>query len=305
MKIDIHADDYALTPNTSKDIIKCLKAGKLDSISIVPNMSCYEECMDLLYKAIPELPYLPLMSVHVNLVEGIPMFKGEYNTPAYESVSWGKLYMYNWIVGKSNPIVESINEEVRAQIAKCQNSINKCIRIAKDNGIKCEQSGLRIDSHQHTHMIPLVWNACLKACKDLGLELEYVRNSHEPLYVFLKNNDLRPTYRFTNIVKNRILAIHSHKAGRLSKQLGFNKMYLWGLIMSGNMDIERVSKLFHNVQDYASKNGRTLEILFHPGLVMPLEINDELNAEAVISFYLNDGRKNEMETVMNYSFDRE
>lgn len=41
-KIDIHADDYALSPNTSEDILQCLRAGKLNSISVLTNMSCYD-----------------------------------------------------------------------------------------------------------------------------------------------------------------------------------------------------------------------------------------------------------------------
>ena len=48
-QIDIHADDYALTVHTSHDILSCLRAGKLDSISIVPNTACFRACMDLLY----------------------------------------------------------------------------------------------------------------------------------------------------------------------------------------------------------------------------------------------------------------
>ena len=68
--IDIHADDYALTVNTSKDMLECMKAGKLNSISIVPNTSVFEECMGLLYQEIPTLPFLPLMSVHLDFVEG-------------------------------------------------------------------------------------------------------------------------------------------------------------------------------------------------------------------------------------------
>ena len=66
-KPDIHADDYALTLNTSKDMLACMQAGRLDSISIVPNMSCFEECMELLYREIPKLPFLPLLSVHLDL----------------------------------------------------------------------------------------------------------------------------------------------------------------------------------------------------------------------------------------------
>ena len=70
VKTDIHADDYALTPNTSRDMLTCMKEGWLDSISVVPNMSCFEECMNMLYKEIPDLPFLPVMSVHLDFVEG-------------------------------------------------------------------------------------------------------------------------------------------------------------------------------------------------------------------------------------------
>ena len=69
MKIDIHADDYALTENTSKDMLACMKAGKLHSISIVPNTSCFEKCMEMLYNEIPDMPFLPLLSVHLDFVE--------------------------------------------------------------------------------------------------------------------------------------------------------------------------------------------------------------------------------------------
>ena len=43
-KIDIHADDYCLSPQTSEDILICIREGKLDSISVMTNMSCYESC---------------------------------------------------------------------------------------------------------------------------------------------------------------------------------------------------------------------------------------------------------------------
>ena len=41
-RLDIHADDYALSPNTSEDILQCLRAGKLNSISVLTNMACYK-----------------------------------------------------------------------------------------------------------------------------------------------------------------------------------------------------------------------------------------------------------------------
>ena len=43
INIDVHADDYGITMNTSKEMMEGINAGKLRSISIMPNMSCFEE----------------------------------------------------------------------------------------------------------------------------------------------------------------------------------------------------------------------------------------------------------------------
>ena len=49
--VDLHADDYAFTVNTSRQMLDLMRDGVLDSISIIPNMTCYEECIDLLKEA--------------------------------------------------------------------------------------------------------------------------------------------------------------------------------------------------------------------------------------------------------------
>ena len=308
MNIDIHADDYALTINTSRDMLKCMKAGKLDSISIVANTSCFAECMDMLYEAIPELPFLPKLSVHVDLVEGLKTFQGELPEAMVQktedgrillNMTWSKIYLWSWILSHKNPISIGIADEVKAQIDKCQAVIEKCIGIARENNIPCAQEGLRIDSHQHAHMIPIVWRGCVKAVENGNYKIEYIRNSHEPLKVFLDNKEFKKTYRPVNIVKNRILAMHSKKVDKYCDKNGLERMYLWGLIMSGRMDRERISGLLPAVKEVAQKDNRTLEILFHPGSTLPEELNGEVKDEAARDFYLSEGRQIEMDAVMN------
>ena len=46
-KIDVHADDFGESIHASRDILDCLMAGKLDSISVLSNMSCFEQCVAL------------------------------------------------------------------------------------------------------------------------------------------------------------------------------------------------------------------------------------------------------------------
>lgn len=301
---DIHADDYALTLNTSKDMIECMRAGKLDSISIVTNMSCFDACMELLYAEIPKLPFLPLMSVHLDFVEGRSL-AGRAKVPDLlkdgddlMSLGWSGLFFASYFPGKRRKIREQLTCEIKAQIAKGEKAAKRCMEIAEAAGVSCAQRGLRIDSHQHAHMIPVVWEALLTAIKDEGYAVEYIRNSKEVLGIFLTEMSLYKTYRPINFIKNRLLSLYSHKADRYCKANGLKPMYLWGLVMSGRMDRARVERLYQKMRAKAERDGRNLEILFHPGLMLADEVTDEVAKEAAEDFYCRQDRHVEKETVL-------
>lgn len=303
-KPDIHADDYALTRNTSEDMLECMRAGRLDSISVVPNMSCFEECMELFYGEIPKLPFLPLLSVHLDFVEGRSL-AGREQTPDLTKpggdlmgLGWGGLFAASYLPHKRNRIKAQLKCEIKAQLAKAQGAIDKCMKIAAESGVPCGQKGLRIDSHQHAHMIPVVWEAVLEAVREEGYALEYIRNSKEVLGVFLTDVSLYRTYRPVNFVKNRLLALYSHKADRFCQENGMRQMYLWGLVMSGRMDRERIEKLYGKMKRKAERDGRTLEILFHPGITLPEEVTPEIAKEAADDFYLREDRHVEKKAVL-------
>lgn len=304
VKIDIHADDYALTVNTSKDMLVCMQAGKLDSISIVPNMSCFEECMELLYEQIPKLPFVPLMSVHLDFVEGRSLAgKGEAPLLVKENtdlmgLSWGGLFQYSYLPWKRSQIKTQLKQEIKAQIRRVQEAVDQCVKLAKAHGIPCSQEGLRLDSHQHAHMIPVVWEAVLEAVQEEGWQLSYIRNSKEVLGVFLSERTLWKTYRPINFVKNRLLALYSHKVDRYYRMHGMEQMYLWGLVMSGRMDRVRIEKLYPKMIRKAEQDGRTLEILFHPGLTLSEEVTPEIAKEAVEDFYMRGDRHIEQKAVL-------
>lgn len=304
-KPDIHADDYALTLNTSKDMLACMREGKLDSISIVPNMSCFEACMALLYEEIPKLPFLPLMSVHLDFVEGRSL-AGKEAVPDLTKpdsdlmgLGWGGLFAASYLPGKRRKIKSQLVREIKAQMKRVQEAVEKCRSIAEKSGVSCAQKGLRIDSHQHAHMIPVVWEAVLETISEEGYQVEYIRNSKEVLGVFLTDASLYKTYRPINFVKNRLLHFYSYKVDRYCRACGMKPMYLWGLVMSGRMDKGRVARLYQKMREKAEKDGRTLEILFHPGLTLPEEVTPEIAKEAAADFYLRKDRHLEMSAVLH------
>lgn len=305
VKTDIHADDYALTLNTSRDMLTCMKKGQLDSISIVPNMSCFEECMELLYAEIPGLPFLPVMSVHLDFVEGhclagaenVPLLTADEGRSGLMGLSWGGVFALSYLPWKRGAAKEQLKKEIKAQIRTAWKAVQQAMAVASEHGIACGQKGLRIDSHQHAHMIPVVWEALTETLAEEKYPVEYIRNSKEMLGVFLAETSLWKTYRPINFVKNRLLSLYSHKVDRYGRMHGLEQMYLWGLVMSGHMDYDRIVVLYSGIAKKARRENRTLEILFHPGLTLPEEVTAEIGREAAEDFYLRPDRHVEMEAV--------
>lgn len=302
-KTDIHADDYALTVNTSMDMLTCMKKGQLDSISIVPNMSCFQECMEMLYQAIPTLPFLPRMSVHLDFVEGhslagakeVPLLVKDRGT--LMGLSWGGVFLLSYLPWKRRAAKEQLKKEIKAQIETVQTVIKRAVDIAGEHQVPCAQEGVRIDSHQHAHMIPIVWEALTEVIKEEQYDIEYIRNSKEMMGAFLTEFSLWRTYRPINFVKNRLLSFYSHRADHYAKAHNMEQMYLWGLIMSGHMDYDRIVRLYPKIAAKAQRDNRALEILFHPGLMLPAELSDEIGEDAAKDFYLRQDRQVEMDSV--------
>lgn len=289
--VDIHADDYAYSLNTSIDILECLKKGKLNSFSIICNTIGFEDSMELLYSAIPSLPFLPNISIHLNLPEG----KGITDLLP---TSWAKLFLASYSFNKK-AVKEKLKKELKWQIDTTQKAIGKCIEIAKANNIECKQKGIRIDSHIHTHPIPIVWGALLEVIEDEKYEIEFIRNPKEPIIPFLKRISLIPSYGLANIIKNRILMLYSKKIDNYCDLHKIDKMYMWGLMMSGHMDFDRVNALYDDMIKKANADNRNLELLFHPGMAKEDEYSEEMDKSYFVNANLSKNRHIEKHTVMS------
>lgn len=289
-RIDIHADDFGESVHASEDILECLKAGKLDSISVLSNMSCFEACVKRYREEQHAFPAEPKLSVHLNFMEGsclsdpgeIPELVDE---EGHFCISWGKLFLCSYLPGRRK-LKEQMKTEMKLQI-----------------GAVCEAfpeiKKLRIDSHQHTHMIPVAADALFEVLSENGWQVEYIRSAKEPLLPFLKQVSLYPTYRPVNFIKNLILNYCSwFLEGRL-RQRKLEPMYLWGLIMSGHMDEQRVARLMPSMKSKAERKGRTLEILFHPGQVQKTEITEEFSQKEAIAFHISEDRHVEKAAVLH------
>lgn len=69
--IDIHADDYALSENSNIDILDLCLKGFLNSVSVIPNLSCFENSVKRFFEIQNKLDRKILVSIHLNFIEGV------------------------------------------------------------------------------------------------------------------------------------------------------------------------------------------------------------------------------------------
>ena len=285
--VDIHADDFALSENSDSDILQLCAECKLDSISIIPNLEYFETASAKFLSIQEKSDKKILVSVHLNFMEGKccaekSLLPDLVDSEGFFTVSWGKFFMWNYIPFMRKKIKLQLKTEILAQIKKCLDS-----NIIDKNAI-------RIDSHQHPHMIPVVFEALKEVVFELendGCKIEYIRNTQDPILLYGGKNIFS-----INTVKCLILNFYSIKVKKylVSKKLPVN--YLCGVYFSGKMD-SRLKKVLPKFIKKAERHNRNIELLFHPGTMLKSELTSEFKKEGFNEFHLSENRKIEYNTL--------
>lgn len=179
VQTEIHADDYALSPSSDADVLALCKAGKLDGISIMPNMEVFDTAVKAFMAAKSTFPRDVRVAVHLNFMEGKCVAKKEdvsglVDNDGYFTVSWMKLLLWNYNPFRRKRIQKQLTKEIIAQTDRC---------IA--SGI-ADAKALRFDSHQHPHAIPIVADALMDAIKQEGYKVSYIRIPRDPVRLYMK-----------------------------------------------------------------------------------------------------------------------
>ena len=271
----IHADDYGMNDSSCRRIETCIQGGCLNGISLMPNGCLAPGQLDRL-----DIP----MAVHLNLVEGRPLTPPEeipllVGTDGYWKYSFFGLLLLS-LGPRRKEMARQVSLELRAQIASVR-------RLLPAN------APVLLDSHQHTHMIPLIFHALLKIVEEEQMDVSYLRIPAEPIGPFLREPSLYHTYQPVNMVKNAVLNflwLFNRSAFRKS---GIPTAIFCGILFSGHMDADRVLKVFPHFVRLAQKRGCDLEFLFHPGYIKPGEEFLDSRKASFNAFYLSEGRKAE------------
>ena len=281
--INIHADDYGMTAKCNARIQTCWEQGCVNAVSVMVNGN---------EPLLPEDSRVPV-ALHLNLVEGKTLTPAE-QVPLLVREDGYLKHSFFWLMILSlSPMRRQLEQqlylEIQAQLVEFQ-------RLFPN------ERELLVDSHQHTHMIPLVFSTLLRAIRDLGLEVSYMRIPAEPIGPFLREPSLYLTYRPTNLVKNAVLNFLWYFNRKQFRESGISTAIFCGILFSGEMDQRRLAKVFPHFLRLAQNRGMDLEFLFHPGAILPGEPFLDPKKTGFCDFYRSSGRLTDGETVRSDSW---
>ncbi len=291
MEIIVHADDFGITLDQSKLILarssQCGGAGALNSTSALVTSPHFGECAAFAKPFVDA--GLIKMGLHVNLVEG-PALSSPEEAPLLVDAngvlrqSFAKMLLLS-LGPKREVLTQQVRQEVRTQIQAFLEAFPQL------------RGALRVDSHQHFHLIPAVFDGLAAAIKDEACTLEYVRIPAEPFGPYGAVSQVRKQVTPVNIVKNKLLNwLWKQDEDRYPADWPAPALF-FGLALSGCMQHASDEVFLQEVKALAKETGQDVELLFHPGGVGSADECPAPHLKGFCDFYLSPNRQAEAEAL--------
>lgn len=277
--IEYHADDYGLFPAQSRRILDCAENGVLNAVSIMTTSPRLAVCMESFEPFLDKLD----IAVHLNFMEGQALRPGLLTGKnGTFRVTFGSLLLHSFLLDRKK-YRAALKEEIKSQLQAAEPYLSG--------------KPLRIDSHAHYHMIPVVFDALMDVLTENKLPVSYIRIPMEPIGLYLRHwtelKGLRPINLVKVLVLNLLAARDLHKYRPFMETL--EKRVFLGVMLSGRMSYPNVSALRKDAAALAERRGWGLEILAHPGGVYESDDLAELTHKDDAAFLSSRFRRDEAE----------
>ena len=280
------ADDYGISAESDKRIVRCLKNGVLNRVSVLPNGE-FTDFKQHFSDTHAEL------SLHINLVEGYPLSNPK---DVDLLISENGCFKYSFI----GLFFLSLSRKRKVLENQVYQEIQRQIRFWKTH--MGEKEPVSINSHQHTHMIPLIFQTLLRVMEEEGLEVGYLRIPAEPILPYLLTPSLYLSYTPKGLIKQWLLRFLAFVNRKECKKSNIQPAYFMGAMFSGKLNETRLKALLPRYLKLAEKNDRDIEIGFHPGYLKNGEKLIDGSRKGFHRFYLSPWRKTEFDTLINLKF---
>ena len=275
----VHADDLGLAKAFNEGVREAYTSGMLTSTSLRTNGPAFEEAVDSVIPACPDLG----IGIHLNIVEGrsqrkrISRNSRICDRDGYYTATFGNL-LQAYLLRKQSTFDE-IEEDLRSQI---ETALSRGIRID------------HLNSHEHSHAIPPIFRIVCKLAREF--EIPYVRLAREKLYYI---RTLAPHFRVwytINVAKSIILNSMAWANARTARSYGV-KTNNWfvGILYTGHMDSMAVLQGLRSI-DNLTDNGKVAEVLLHPCRIVADE-NERYPDPGVRDYVINPARSQELSSL--------
>ena len=259
MKIYYHADDLGQSIEQSRPFLECHEDGVLNSLAVMANSPRVDECYELVRALVDSGEIRP--TVHLNFVEG-PALSDKETVPNLVDergfLNLGFLQALRMgVSGKKKK--ENYRKQIKAEIRR---QISKAHSLFKGENEELPKWG--IDSHMHYHMIPIVWQSLCEVISEDTLSPSWIRVSKDPVSPVITTPAVWKKVRLVNIVKWMILKMIGPSRKKV-ESMGVTVPVFFGMFFTLQMEKDVVSKLHAKYEKIAKKQGRDLELMFHPG----------------------------------------
>lgn len=286
-KVIINADDYGLTDHISLEILQLLKEKKLNSTSVLVNGYCGDSQLIKLSDFKKDIN----IKLHLNLIES-------------NSLLFEKNKNINLLVNKfgymNNNFIDLLLKKI---FYKKKKFIKLKSEIKKEISLQIEKfkdffalDYLSIDSHQHVHNIPFVFQIINNLRSKY--KIKHLRLTNEAIHLSdLFNLDFS-TVNNKSIVK-KFFFNFLNRINHNSKQL-YQKNYSIGLCEKFN---HNNTLLYSRLNNFLAKDFNFLEIFCHPGKALKKEfLEKQIKRKKLIDFYTSDDRDHEKEFLISSQF---
>ena len=277
------ADDYGISKSSNMRIEECLKNGVLNKISVLPNGDISNFNEHLLGENVK-------LSLHLNLIEGHPLSKKEdvsllLSEKGTFKHSFIGLFFLS-LFGNRRLLEKQLYNEIKAQIDFWKNKMG-------------ENTPILIDSHQHTHMIPLIFRTLMRVIREEDVEVEYIRIPAEPILPFIKSTSLYLTFSPVGLAKQWLLKFLNFINRKEFKKSNIKSAAVMGILFSGQLSKDKINKLL----PYYLQQNKNIEIVLHPGYLERGEALIDGCKPSFEKFYYSKWRRVEYNTLINFRKD--
>ena len=263
--------------------------------------------------------------IHLNFVEGKPCvlldsqesdasqdtcttaFEDSVATSNPVSLLTDARGMFNCTYGKILKASFLSSKSLRAQY-KEQFKIEIAAQLAAGSKLLGTKT-LSIDSHQHYHMIPLVYEALMEVITENDYKIDYLRVPVDPATPIWTTPGLLFKMPPVNFIKWSLLKFLSTRRKSLERRhySSISSMHqapiFFGMPFTCQMQKGLVdNRLFKKYLKIAQRSGRDLELMFHPGAVFsPSDLLDSSQVD-LVEFYSSENRQAEKDVIQNFDF---